>query len=154
MKTSSNRARYKESADQVSFKKRPATWDFVIVFFLGSIYSALSGEPLSNMLFYLRMNTGVPMDPVEGVFYNIYMPVIMSGIYFGIALVLMTRTRIDPKYLLYFFIIYAGVAMVLSYYALEFNWLAMVLATIPFTIILFIVLRETRLKVGKKRYSI
>jgi hypothetical protein len=112
------------------------TWRYVFVFLIGSIYSSVAGEPVSNLFFFLRASTGVPLSPVEAVFWENYAPAVMYAIIAAIFILLAVFTNVSPDVFRYFFAVYAGVAMILSFYVLKFNVIAVFLFSLTYIVIL------------------
>ena len=149
-KTRSNRVKEETS---VELTKRSMTWDFIAVFFLGSIYSAIAGEPISNFLFYMRLSTGVPLTSVEQIFYNNYLPFIVYAIIFGTVVLLASFTKLKPMYFMYFFVGYAAAAMFMAYYVMKFDIIAMILLTVPFLVIIYMIFWQTNIHLNGKQLA-
>lgn len=140
-----------KTRNRVKIEKRKVDWYFIIVFLLGAVFSEITSDVFSDLAFFIRTQTNpAPLTPEESVLYWYYYPALAYFLLFVGALTLMYIRKVPAEIYKYVIIIFAGIAFVFSLKVLGFGIWVIVLLSIPF-IFLYYILNYVTIIQSKKR---
>jgi hypothetical protein len=137
-------------------KKRMITWAFIIVFLLGEMFGGLTADPLSDMLFFIRSSSGVPLSPIEQVFYWSYLPSIIYALLAVVATIfaVLYYKKVKPIWFIIVVLLLTGISTLISMFILGITPTIVIMMIIPFAALMFITFYEFVFKHGKHIFKI
>ncbi len=134
--------------------KRDISWAFLLPFLLGCVFGGFIAEPISDFIFFMREQTGLPLTPEEQVLYWYYLSTSVDlGIFF-VAFISMEMQWVSPSTFRYALIIFALTSIVLSLRVLNmgtFSLGASLLLIAPNIVYVFVLYYAVSFKIGRKR---
>jgi hypothetical protein len=121
-------------------EERNVTWKFVLAFLLGSIFAEFTADPISDWLFFKRVSTGQPLEPVESILYWYYLPALVYTCFFVLAYILMRKRVLKAKHFVYFILFLAGLGMWKSLEGFGYSKITILLLMLPFLLLTFVLL--------------
>jgi len=67
-------------------KRKELTWEYTLSFLVGNIFGTFLPSFLGDYLFFTREMTGIPLNPIEQIFYMLYSPSFAWIIFITLAL--------------------------------------------------------------------
>jgi hypothetical protein len=124
----------------MEIEERNITWKFVLAFLMGSIFAECTSDPISDMLFFQRVSTGVPLSPIESVLYWYYLPALIYASFFILAYILMKKEIIKPRHFVYALLFLAGIGAIKSIQSFGYEKNVALLLFIPFILLISVLL--------------
>ena len=147
--------KYHANSNQyISVEKRKITWYFLIAFLLGAVFAVMTADPISDLLFFWRSSLGTELSPVEQVFYWYYLPgMVDAAILLGAVLIARVNNA-KPEVYAIIIAIFGGVSLVFSLGILGISPIVIILLTIPFLVLVFILFFKTSIGKGCSRVEL
>lgn len=146
-KTNKNRA-------AVEVTNRKMTWGYLLAFLAGAVFSEITADPLSDLIFFWRESTGIPMNPTEQIIYWYYIPALMYFILFFTTFMFYATGKVKANVFKWVIIFFAGISMIFSLRMLGFNIWTFLLLLIPLTLLIYILSAKTTVQGRKHRVTI
>jgi len=134
--------------------KRDVSWAFLLPFLLGCVFGGFIAEPISDFIFFMREQSGLPLSPEEQVLYWYYLSTSVDIGIFLVAFMAMKLQWVSPSTFRYALIIFALTSIVLSLRVLNmgsFSLGASLLLIAPNVVYVFVLYYAVSFKIGTKR---
>jgi hypothetical protein len=132
----------------VEVEERPLTWKFVLAFLLGSLFAVITADPISDVLFFLRVSSGKPLSPLESVWYWYYLPALVYLGFLIAAYIAYRAHLMRPRVFIYLLLFLAGLGAWKSLMAFGFDRTLALLLFMPVVLLALGLLYRARIGGG------